>query len=422
MNLKIEFEQYCLDNGLNVILHQDNRLPIVAVNLWYHVGSRNEKPGKTGYAHLFEHLMFEGSEHILSGKHFELIQSVGGVLNGSTSFDRTNYYEILPSHYLELGLWLESDRMGWFLPALDNDKLNLQKDIVKNERRQTVDNQPYGVWLEKILEMVYPENFPYHWPVIGYMEDLNKAELDDFKDFFKKYYAPQNASLVIAGDFEINQTKNYVDKYFSEIKNLASLPDENTHFNDFNSGERRQTIKDKVQFPRVYFAFPLPFIGHEEMYAADLLSDILSSGKSARLYRSLIHEKQICQDAFAALLPLEKSSLFIVMVTAKPGISIEKVEEETLKEIDYLVNGEISDYEIERVKNQLAVRKVNELQTVMTKADLLNQFSTYFKDANKINNDIDQYLGIDKKKLQKTAEKYLQKENRSVLTFIPASG
>ena len=350
MNLKIDFEQFRLDNGLNIILHQDKRVPIVAVNLWYHVGSRNEKPGKTGYAHLFEHLMFEGSKHIPSGKHFELIQSVGGLLNGSTFFDRTNYYEVLPSHYLELGLWLESDRMGWFLPALDDEKLKLQLDIVKNERRQTVDNQPYGVWLEKILEMVYPKDFPYHWPVIGYMEDLDRAELDDFKDFFKKYYAPQNASLVIAGDFETNKVKDYIDKYFSEISNLASLPDDYDHFSNFNSGERRQTIEDNVQFPRIYFAFPLPAIRHGDRYSADLLSDILSSGRSARLYRSLVHEKQICQDAFAALLPLEKSSLFIVMVTVKPGVSVKKVEEETLKEIDRLIYNEIADSEIERVK------------------------------------------------------------------------
>jgi zinc protease len=419
MSLKIEFEQYRLDNGLNVILHRDEKVPVVAVNVWYHVGSRNEKPGKTGYAHLFEHLMFEGSAHIPAGKHFELIQSVGGLLNGSTYFDRTNYFEVLPSHYLELGLWLESDRMGWFLESLDDDKLKLQLDIVKNERRQTVDNQPYGVWLEKILEMVYPAGFPYHWPVIGYMEDLDKAALEDFKNFFKKYYGPQNASLVIAGDFDEIAAKEYVEKYFSEIKNLASLPKENIIFDYYNSGEKRQTIEDKVQFPRLYIAYPMPAFGEKEMYAADLLSDVLSSGKSARLYRKLVHEKQICQDAFAALVPLEKSSLFIVLATAKPGISIETVESETLKEIDTIINEGLSDYEIERVKNQLAVRKVSEIQTMMARADLLNQFSVYFNNASLINSDIDNYININKKELQKIAEKYLQKQNRSVLIFLP---
>jgi len=419
MSLKIEFEQYRLENGLNVILHRDEKVPVVAVNMWYHVGSRNEKPGKTGYAHLFEHLMFEGSAHIPAGKHFELIQSVGGLLNGSTYFDRTNYFEVLPSHYLELGLWLESDRMGWFLQALDEKKLKLQLDIVKNERRQTVDNQPYGVWLEKLLAMVYPDDFPYHWPVIGYMDDLDRAALGDFTDFFKKYYGPQNASLVIAGDFDEKSVKEYVEKYFSEIKNLASLPKEKILFDFYNGGEKRQTVKDKVQFPRLYLAYPMPAFGEKEMYAADLLSDVLSSGKSARLYRKLVHEKQICLDAFAALVPLEKSSLFIVMATAKPGISIETVESETLKVIDDIINEEITDYEIERVKNQLAVRKVSEIQTMMARADLLNQFSVYFNNASLINTDIDNYINIDKKALQKTAEKYLQKQNRSVLIFLP---
>ncbi len=419
MSLKIEFEQYKLDNGLNVILHRDDKVPVVAVNVWYHVGSANEKSGKTGYAHLFEHLMFEGSAHVPSGKHFELVQSIGGALNGSTFFDRTNYFEVLPSHYLELGLWLESDRMGWFLESLDEKKLKLQLDIVKNERRQTVDNQPYGVWLEKLMEMVYPADFPYHWPVIGYMDDLDRAKLDDFSDFFKKYYGPQNASLVIAGDFDVNRTKDYVDKYFSEIKNLAALPEDQKIFDSYNRGERRQTVKDRIQFPRLYFAYPLPALGETEMYAGDLLSSVLSSGKSSRLYRKLVHEKQICQDAFAALLPLEKSSLFIVMATAKPGVSIETVERETLKEIDGVINASISDYEFERVKNQLVVAKVNEIQTMMARADLLNQFSVYFNDASRINSEIDHYFIIDKKDIQRTADKYLKEQNRSTLIFLP---
>ncbi len=419
MSLKIEFEQYRLENGLNVILHHDDKVPVVAVNIWYHVGSRNEKPGETGYAHLFEHLMFEGSAHVAAGKHIELVQSVGGIINGSTYFDRTNYFEILPSHYLEMGLWLEADRMGWFLEALDDKKLKLQLDIVKNERRQTVDNQPYGVWLEKILEMVYPQNFPYHWPVIGYMDDLDRASIEDIKDFFKKYYGPQNASLVIAGDFNKTLVKDYVDKYFPEIRNLASLPMDNGVFSLYNQGEKRQIINDNVQFPRLYFAYPMPPHGEKEMYAADLLSDILSSGRSARLYRNLVHEKQICQDAFAALVPLEKSSMFIIMATAKPGVPVEKIEREVLDEIEQLINNEVSDYEFERVKNQLAVKKVNEIQTMMARADLLNQFSVYFNDASRINTEIDHYIEITKKDMRETAEKYLQKENRSVLTFLP---
>jgi len=202
MPLHIEFDSYQLKNGLNVILHQDQRVPIVSVNIWYHTGSKNEKPGKTGYAHLFEHMMFQGSGHVPADMHFQYIQSVGGTLNGSTFFDRTNYFETLPSHYLETALWLESDRMGFFLPALTQEKLDTQLDVVKNERRQRYENQPYGLWLEKLLDMSFEKNFPYHWPVIGYMEDLNTAGLDDVKHFFETWYTPSNASLVIAGDFD----------------------------------------------------------------------------------------------------------------------------------------------------------------------------------------------------------------------------
>jgi zinc protease len=419
MSLKIEYEQYKLDNGLNVILHQDDKVPVVAVNVWYHVGSRNEKPGKTGYAHLFEHLMFEGSQHIPAGKHFEYIQRVGGILNGSTYFDRTNYFEVLPSHFLEMGLWLESDRMGWFLPDLDEKKLELQLGIVKNERRQTVDNQPYGVWLEKILEMVYPDDFPYHWPVIGFMDDLDRAKLHDFETFFKEYYGPQNASLVIAGDFDKRTAKENVEKYFAEIKNLAVLPQENVEFDSYNRGESRLILEDNVQFSRIYAAWPLPAFGEKEMYAADILSEVLSSGKSARLYRKLVHEKQICQDAMAALIPLEKSSLFVLLLTVKPGSSVEEVEKEAFKEIDRLINEKVSDYEFERVRNQLAVRKVAEIQTMMARANLLNQFYTSFNDASMINSEIDNYTNIDQLFLQNTAAKYLKEENRSVLIFNP---
>jgi zinc protease len=419
MSLKIEFEQYKLDNGLTVILHRDDKVPVVAVNVWYHVGSRNEKPGKTGYAHLFEHLMFEGSQHVPSGKHFEYIQRVGGVVNGSTYFDRTNYFEILPSNHLELGLWLESDRMGWFLPELDEEKLKLQLDIVKNERRQTVDNQPYGTWQEKLFETVYPEDFPYHWPVIGYMDDLDRAKLDDFKEFFKAYYGPQNASLVVAGDIDLRTAKEHIDKYFSEIKNLAELPEESVEFNHYNIGERRTVVKDRVQFSRIYMAWPFPAYGEKEMYAADLLADILSSGKSARLYRKLVHEKQLCQEAFAALLPLEKSSLFLMMLTVKPNISAEKVEKEALKEVERLMNEMVTDFEFERVKNQLTVKKISEIQTMMARSDLLSKFYNYFNDPNKINTEIDNYTELDKRFLRETAEKYLTEKNRSIVTFVP---
>lgn len=218
MNLNLKFEEYHLSNGMRVILHKDKTTPIVCVNVWYHVGSWNERPGKTGFAHLFEHMMFQGSKNVGSDMHFRLLQSIGGSVNGSTSFNRTNYYETVPSHHLELALWLEADRMGFLLPAMTQKKLDKQIDVVKNERRQTVDNQPYGTWLEKMLESAYPADHSYHWPIIGYMDDIDNASLDDVGDFFRTYYSPVNASLCIAGDFDKNQAKGYIEKYLAPLK------------------------------------------------------------------------------------------------------------------------------------------------------------------------------------------------------------
>lgn len=286
MQLKIDFEEYFLDNGMRVILHEDHRVPIVAINLWYKVGSKNEVIGKTGFAHLFEHMMFQGSEHVPSEMHFQLIQSAGGTLNGSTFFDRTNYFETLPSNYLELGLWLESDRMGFLLPAMTQEKLDNQRDVVKNERRQRVDNQPYGLWFEKLLELSYPKKYPYHWPIIGYMNDLDNAKMEDVSHFFKTYYAPNNASLVIAGDFESSKTRDLIEQYFGTLPPGLAIPKRNFVFNNYNSSEKRTLIEDQVQLPRLYMAYHIPKHGSSEMYTADLITDIFSLEKVADFTRN----------------------------------------------------------------------------------------------------------------------------------------
>ncbi len=419
MRLKINFEQYYLENGLRVILHEDHDVPIVAVNLWYKAGSKHERPGKTGFAHLFEHMMFQGSQHVPEGMHFQLIQSVGGMLNGSTFYDRTNYFETLPSHYLEMGLWLESDRMGFLLPAMTQEKLDNQRDVVKNERRQRVDNQPYGTWLEKIMELAYPPEYPYHWPVIGYMEDLDNASLEDVSAFFRTYYAPNNAGLVVAGDFAPSEAKELIERYFASIPAGNSIPPFSAPFKGYHNGEKRTEVRDHVQLPRLHMAYHIPAYGQRETYAADMLSDILSEGKSARLYRSLVYEQQIAQEVHAFILPLQETSLFFFIATPKPQVSPEKLEQALQKEIDRLRAEAVSTEEMERTRNQLESRKIRELQSVASRADDLNMFATYFDKPELINTEIEQYEQISREDIQHTAQNYLSDDNRVVVTFMP---
>ncbi len=420
--MKIEYDQYKLTNGLNVILHQDDRVPIVAVNVWYDVGSKNERPGKTGFAHLFEHMMFQGSAHVPADLHFKLIQRVGGTLNGSTFFDRTNYYETLPSHYLEMGLWLEADRMGFLLPALDQAKLDNQLDVVKNERRQRVDNQPYGRWLEKILEMAFEPDFPYHWPVIGYMEDLDRVTLDDVREFFRTYYAPNNASLVVAGDFDPAETRELIEKYFADIPAGAVPPAVERKFRSYNQGEKRTVLKDRVQLPRLYMAYHFPEFGTPDAYVTDVISDILSSGRSSRLYQSLVYRQQIAQDAQAVFLPLKLTSLLIIMVTPRPEVPIEKIEQALQRELGDLRNQFVDPDELQRVKNQIEARKIREFQSVASRADQLNMHAVYFNRPEGINDEIEQYRKITIENVYETAGIYLNDNNRVVVTFVPVDG
>ena len=419
MSLHITFDSYTLPNGLRVILHQDTRVPIVSVNLWYHVGSRNERPGKTGFAHLFEHMMFQGSAHIPADMHFQYIQSIGGTLNGSTFYDRTNYFETVPSHHLETALWLESDRMGFFLPALTQEKLNMQLDVVKNERRQRYDNQPYGVWLERLMELSYQDTFPYHWPVIGYMDDLNSVTMADVQSFFKTWYLPSNASLVVAGDFEKEEATELIGSYFGDLTSGPKPELRVSPFIDFESSEKRDILYDKVQLPRIYMAYHLPPFGSDPAYAADIFSDVLSTGKSGRLFRSLVYEQQIAQDAQAFMLPMELDSLLMFIVTPKPGITVEHLENALQQEIDNLSSKPITATERQRVQNQIEARKLRELQSVSSRADYLNMFNIYFNNPDLINSELERYRKISPEYMQEVARKYLISANRSVVTFLP---
>ncbi len=419
--IKINFEEYQLPNGLHVILHQDRNVPIVAINLWYRVGSRNEQPGKTGFAHLFEHMMFQGSQHVPPEMHFQLIQSVGGTLNGSTYFDRTNYYETLPSHYLEMGLWLESDRMGFLLPALNEEKFKTQLEVVKNERRQRYENQPYGLWLEKILELAFPNDYPYHWPVIGYMDDLEKATLDDIRHFFQTYYAPNNASLALSGDFDLPQAKDLIEQYFAEIPPYENIPQVAKQFTGYNQGEKIIEVEDHVQLPRLHFAYHLPGISSSEVYHADFIASVLNGGKSARFIQNLVHKKQMVQDIQTFVLPMIDTSLFFIVVTPRPDQSIETIQHEIAQEMNRLVNEFISAKEMDRVKNQIVTQKVRDLQSISVRADLLNMYFTYYGNTHHLNEEIDDYLKITAQDLMRTAQKFLVPNNRVGVIYLPKS-
>ncbi|MEK9139209.1 MAG: pitrilysin family protein, partial [Bacteroidota bacterium] len=294
----LKFDQYKLDNGMTIILYEDHSAPVAAVMLWYHVGSKNEKVKRTGFAHLFEHMMFQGSQHVADDEHFKLLQEVGANVNGSTTEDRTNYFEIVPSNYLELGLYLEADRMGFLVPAMTQEKLDNQRDVVKNERRQRVDNVPYGTAYERIAAALYPPTHPYSWPVIGYMEDLSAASLEDVMEFFRLYYAPNNACLVVSGDFDPKQAKEWVKKYFGPIP--MGKPFERPDVQPVTlSEDKRLVVEDKVQLPRLYVTWPSARMNTREDAVREVLGDILSSGKNSRLYKSLVYEKQIAQTVFA---------------------------------------------------------------------------------------------------------------------------
>src|SRR5437868_8963456 len=323
---QIKFEKYTLKNGLDVILHEDHRLPLVAVNIWYHVGPANERPGRTGFAHLFEHMMFEGSQHVGPKAHFRYLEGAGASdINGTTEFDRTNYFETLPSNQLELALWLESDRMGYLLETLDREKLANQRDVVRNERRQGVENEPYGLVEEQLYHQLFPKNHPYYADVIGSHEDIEAARLNDVRQFFRQYYTPNNASLAITGDIDPAKTKALVEKYFSTIPAGPPVP-KITAVTPPITSERRSVVSDQVELPRVYMGWITPPIYKPGDAEADLLAQLLGGGKSSRLYKTLVYEKQIAQDVQDDNQSQLLGPIFESQATDKPVVKPEDLE------------------------------------------------------------------------------------------------
>ncbi|HST57695.1 MAG TPA: pitrilysin family protein [Longimicrobium sp.] len=421
--MQIPIDRYTLNNGLRVILSEDHTLPVVAVNLWYNVGSRNERPGRTGLAHLFEHMMFQGSQNVTDTQHIALVERAGGTINASTWLDRTNYYVTVPASHLELALYLESDRMGFFLPALTQEKFDNQREVVKNERRQRVDNAPYGDWDERIQRLLYPEDHPYHHSVIGSMDDLDAATLDDVRDFFSTYYVPNNCVLTLCGDFDPAEARRLIAKWFGPIAQgpaVPPLPGE-PRVDPLHLGrEVRETVESPVAVARIYAAFRIPPYGEPGYYVADVLSEILAAGKSARLYRSLVRERQIARGIAAFVLPVVTgASALIVRANVPPGEAPEPVEAALLEQLRALAEAPPLPEEMERARVGLEARQVLDLQKVNERADQLSMLATYFDAPELINTELERYRAVTADDVQRFVREHLVPENRVVMTYLP---
>jgi zinc protease len=418
----IAIDRLQLQNGLRVILSHDDRSPIVAVNLRYSVGSGHEKTGTTGFAHLFEHLMFQGSTNVAKGEHFSLIEAAGGKANATTSWDRTNYFERLPSHELELALWLESDRLASLLPAMTQEKLDNQREVVKNERRRDVDNQPYGLWADKLQTLLFPDGHPYQHPILGSMQDLDRASLADVSDFFAAHYAPNNAVLTIAGDFDPPAAHALVERYFGPIPaNPAVAPGPSTLSQRSGSAEMRETVLDRVPVLRLYAACRTPAFGSAAFEALEVAMDLLGSGRASRLYRALVREQQVAQDVSGFAFPeIGGAAVFAVEVTARPGISPEVLEAAMWTEVDRLTAQGPTDEELERVRNLHAAGLESSLQRVGERADRLSMYACLFDEPERINTELRRYVSVDAARVREALALSLRPGNRVMLTFVPA--
>jgi zinc protease len=419
---QLKFEKYKLENGLEVIFSEDHRLPMVAVNLWYHVGAANELPGRTGFAHLFEHVMFEGSRHVQGSSHFHFLEAAGASdINGSTGFDRTNYYETLPSNQLELALWLESDRMGYLPDKLDQANLSNQQDVVRNERRQNLENAPYGVVEEGLFHQLFPKEHPYYGEVIGSHLDIQAAKLEDVRNFFKLYYAPNNASLAIVGDFNPEKARELVEKYFGPLKRGEDVPKIKARTPPITS-ERHLVVQDNVQLPRVYMGWLTSPIFKPGDAEADLAATILGGGKSSRLYKKLVYEKQIAQDVAVNQQSLILGSVFEVQVTAKAGVKPEDLEKAINAEMDAFRKDGPTAAELTRARNVIESRIIEGLETLGGSggvADLLNSYNHYLGTPDFLAADIARYESASTESIQAFAQGQLNGNQRAVVYGLP---
>ena len=415
---KIEFTEYDLDNGIHVILHEDHSTPIVTVSIMYHVGSKNEDPERTGFAHFFEHLLFEGSKNVKRGQFDKLVTNAGGVNNANTSNDRTYYYEIFPSNQLELGLYLESERL--MHANIDEVGVETQREVVKEEKRQRVDNQPYGTVISEIMKRAYKEH-PYRWTTIGSLDHLNQATLDEFMEFYKTFYVPENATLSIAGDLNIEDTKKLVDAYFSEILRGGREIPRPTVVEPEQTEEIRDVIFDNVQLPLVVQAYHMPAQGTDDSYALSMLSTILSGGQSSRMQKALVDEQQVALQTGAFPFDSEDPGLYLTYGITNIGVNVDDLEKGIDEEIAKVQNELVSENEFQKIRNQVENNFISSNSRIVGIAESLANYHVYYGDANLINTELERYMSVTKEDIKRVANKYLRKENRVTLHYLPKS-
>jgi zinc protease len=415
--INIPFERYTLPNGLNVVLSVDRTIPQAAVDVWYHVGSKNESIGRTGFAHMFEHVMFTGSGHVPYGMHDRLTEGVGGNNNGSTSNDRTNYFENVPSNYVESALWLEADRMGFLLDQLDEAKFVAQRDIVQNERRQGIDNQPYGRAFEILTAATLPDANPYSWPVVGYMADLQKATVEDVKQFFRLYYAPSNATLTIVGDIDPAKTKAWVTRYFGDLPKGApitrpTIPPVSV------STEQRLVFEDRVQVPRLYLAWPAPGEDNDDTYTLDFLAEILSGPRTARITKALVYDQQSAASVSAFNDTNEQLGAFVIIITPRPGHTLAELEASTDSILARLKRDGPTADEMARTAAGLEFDFVAALESNLGKAEILTSGLVFHGDAAYYRTQYTKLKAVTAADVQRVANRYLS-AGRAVLSIVP---
>jgi zinc protease len=421
--IEIPFTRRRLDNGLEVVVSTDHATPVVAVNLWYRVGSRDERPGRTGFAHLFEHMMFQGSEHVPETAHFAQIEKAGGSLNGSTWLDRTNYFETVPSNFVELGLWLESDRLGWLLGAMTQEKLDNQRDVVKNERRWRVDNQPYGDWDERLQAMVYPEDHPYHHSVIGSMEDLDAASLEDVETFFRTYYRPNNAVLTLCGDVDAARGFELAEKWFGAIGAGDPVPPipGRTEIPTVLPEPVRVVVEQDISLPRIYRAHRIPAYGEDGWYAGAVAAHVLAWGRASRLNRRLVRERRLAQDVVAYAFPITVgAAMLVVWATARPGVDPGVLEAALDEELAAL--SELAPEEVNRAVRLMEASHLDELQKVDERADQLSMFTCLFDDPGRINTELGRIRSVDVGDVRALAAKHLSGDHAATVVYVPEGG
>ncbi|MBA9076160.1 M16 family metallopeptidase [Rufibacter quisquiliarum] len=413
---KIDFTEYDLPNGLHVILHQDKTTPTVAVTMMYHVGSKNEAQNRTGFAHFFEHLMFEGSENVERGNYINMIQSAGGAVNANTSFDRTYYYQILPSNQLALGLWMEADRLR--AAKIDERGVETQRQVVKEEKKQRIDNQPYGTLLENTFATAF-EVHPYRWVPIGSAQYIDKASLREFMDFYKTFYVPNNATLTIAGDLDVEQTKKLVEQYFAPIPK-GTIPIIRPSVEEPKQVEEgRKVVFDNIQLPAVVQAYHIPKQGADDSYAIKMLTTLLSGGQSSRLNKALVDNQQKAVTVASIPLSMEDPGLFINLAVANMGVDVHELERAIDAELDRVKKEPISDQEFQKLRNQIETEYINGLATLEGRTEKLASFHALYGNTNLINTELDKLLAVTKDDLMRVANQYLTKENRAVLHYLP---